>query len=80
MAILRTVLTVLFAIDCIALVVVVLMQEGKQNGLGALAGNSISDTYWGKNKAHSAEGRMKLFTRICAILFVVLALVLNMSF
>ncbi len=80
MVILRTVLTVLFAIDCIALVVVVLMQEGKQNGLGALAGNSISDTYWGKNKSRSSEGRMIIVTRVLAILFVVLALVLNMSF
>ncbi|MDO4617363.1 MAG: preprotein translocase subunit SecG [Lachnospiraceae bacterium] len=80
MAILRTVITVLFAIDCIALVVIVLMQEGKQNGLGALAGNAVSDTYWGKNKARSAEGKMKTVTRICAILFIVLAIVLNMSF
>lgn len=80
MAILRTILTVIFAIDCIALVVVVLMQEGKQNGLGALAGNTISDTYWGKNKARSAEGKMKLFTKVCAILFVILALVLNINF
>ena len=34
MQILRTILTVIFAIDCIALTVVVLMQEGKQQGLG----------------------------------------------
>ena len=30
MQILRTILTVIFAIDCIALTVVVLMQEGKE--------------------------------------------------
>ena len=38
MEILRTILTVIFAIDCIALTVVVLMQEGKSQGLGAIAG------------------------------------------
>ena len=48
MEILRTILTVIYVIDCIALTVVVLMQEGKQQGLGAIAG--ISDTYWGRNK------------------------------
>lgn len=80
MAILRTILTILFAIDCIALVVVVLMQEGKQNGLGALAGSTSSDTYWGKNKARSAEGKMKTFTKVCAFVFVILALVLNINF
>lgn len=41
MQILRTILTVIFAIDCIALTVVVLMQEGKQQGLGgAISGSS----------------------------------------
>ena len=40
--VIRTILTVLFAIDCIALVVVVLMQQGKDQGLGALAGGRLS--------------------------------------
>ena len=51
MEILRTVLTVLFVIDCLGLTAVVLMQEGKGDGLGSLAGNS--ETYWGKNKSRS---------------------------
>ena len=51
MQILRTILTILFVIDCIALTVVVLMQEGKSQGLGAIAG--AADTYWGKNKGRS---------------------------
>ena len=54
MQILRTILTVIFAIDCIALTIVVLMQEGKQQGLGAIAG--AAETYWGKNKGRSMEG------------------------
>ena len=53
MQILRTILTILFVIDCIALTVVVLMQEGKSQGLGAIAG--AADTYWGKNKGRSME-------------------------
>ena len=78
--VIRTSLTVLFAIDCIALVVVVLMQQGKDQGLGALAGGMTSETYWGKNKGRSAEGNLKKATRIMAILFIVLAVVLNMKF
>ncbi len=78
MEILRTILTVIFAIDCIALTVVVLMQEGKQQGLGAIAG--AADTYWGKNKGRSMEGALVKCTRIMAILFFVLAAVLNMNF
>ena len=54
MQILRTILTVIFAIDCIALTVVVLMQEGKQQGLGG-AISGAADSYWGKNKGRSME-------------------------
>ena len=78
MEILRTILTVIFAIDCIALTVVVLMQEGKQQGLGAIAG--AADTYWGKNKGRSMEGTLVKATKIMAVLFFVLAAVLNMNF
>ncbi|MBQ6392997.1 MAG: preprotein translocase subunit SecG, partial [Eubacterium sp.] len=38
MEMIRTVFTVLFIIVCIALIVVVLMQEGKSAGLGSLSG------------------------------------------
>ena len=77
MQILRTILTILFVIDCIALTVVVLMQEGKSQGLGAIAG--AADTYWGKNKGRSMEGMLVKLTRIFVILFIVIAAVLNMS-
>ena len=66
MNILKIILTVIYAIDCIALTVVVLMQEGKQQGLGSIAG--VADTYWGKNKGRSMEG---------GVIFFVLSIVLN---
>ena len=77
MQILRTILTILFVIDCIALTVVVLMQEGKSQGLGAIAG--AADTYWGKNKGRSMEGALVKSTKFLAVLFIVLAAVLNLK-
>ena len=76
MQILRTILTIIFVIDCIALTVVVLMQEGKSNGLGAIAGGN---SFWEQNKSRSAEGKIVLATKILAIAFIVLALVLNLN-
>ena len=76
MQILRTILTVIFAIGCIALTVVVLMQEGKQQGLGAIAG--AAETYWGKNKGRSMEGGLVKATTIMGILFFVISVALNM--
>ena len=77
MEILKTVLLILFAIDCIALTVIVLMQEGKSAGLGTIAG--MADSYWGQNKGRSMEGALVKFTKFLAILFIVLAAVLNLK-
>ena len=70
-------LTILFVIVCIALSVVVLLQEGK-SGLGSLAGGN-SETFWGKNQGRSAEGILAKITKILAIVFILLALLLNMN-
>ena len=77
MGALKIVLTVLFIIVCIALVVLVLMQEGKSAGLGTISG--AAETYWGKNKGRSMEGTLVKITRVLAVLFVVLAVVLNLG-
>ena len=78
MGVLRVILTIIFVIDCIALTAVVLMQEGKSQGLGSIAG--AADTYWGKNKGRSMEGGLVKATTGMAILFSVLAVVLNLNF
>ena len=77
MEILKTVLLILFAIDGIALTVIVLMQEGKSAGLGTIAG--MADSYWGQNKGRSMEGALVKSTKFLAILFIVLAAVLNLK-
>lgn len=77
MGALKIVLTVFFIVVCIALVVLVLMQEGKSAGLGAISG--VTETYWGKNKGRSMEGRLVKFTTILAVLFMGLAVILNLN-
>lgn len=77
MDILKTILTVIFILVSLALTVIILMQEGKTAGLGAVAG--AADTYWGKNKGRSMEGMLVKGTKILVTLFIVLAVVLNMG-
>ena len=48
MGILRTILTIIFVLVCVVSVILVLLQEGKSAGLGAIAG--AAESYWGKNK------------------------------
>lgn len=74
---LRTILTILFILVCLALSTIVLAQEGKSAGLGAISG--AAETYWGKNKGRSMEGKLVLFTRILAVAFMIIAIVLNMK-
>ena len=72
------ILTAVFMIICIVSSVVILLQEGKQAGLtGAISG--AAESYWGKNKGRSMEGKLEKITKICVILFFVLAIVLNMD-
>ena len=77
MAVLRITLTIIFILICLALVVLVLMQEGKSAGLGAISG--AAETYWGKNKGRSMEGTLVKLTKICAVAFILLAVVLNIN-
>ena len=74
---LRIILTIVFVLLCIAMTVIVLMQEGKSAGLGAIAGES--DTYWGRNKGRSMEGRLVTGTKILVALFIIIAAVLNLG-
>ena len=77
MAALKIVIQILFILICIALTALVLMQEGKSAGLGAISG--AAETYWGKNKGRSMEGKLVKITTGLAIGFMVLAIVLNLT-
>lgn len=74
----RIFLTIIFVLVCIALSAIVLAQQGKDAGLGAIGG--IGDTYWSKNKSRSMEGKLVQITRILAVVFILLAVVLNLNF
>ncbi len=78
MSTLAYVFGVLFILVCAALVVLVLAQEGKNQGLGAIQG-TVENTYWGKNKGRSREGVLKKVTVILSVLFIVFSIVLNMG-
>ncbi len=78
MAVLHTILTIVYIFICIALTVVVIMQEGKQAGLsGAISG--AADSYWGKNKGRSMEGTLEKATKYLAIAFILISIILNMN-
>ncbi|MBR6940836.1 MAG: preprotein translocase subunit SecG [Clostridia bacterium] len=58
----------------IALIIIVLMQEGRSDGLsGAIAGGA--ETFFGKNKGRTMEHKLVTITKILAVIFFVLSLI-----
>ena len=74
---LRIVINIIFILVCVALTVLVLMQEGKSAGLCSISG--AAETYWGRNKGRSMEGMLVKITKILAVFFMLLAVVLNLN-
>ena len=73
----RIALSILLLLVCLFLIGVVIFQEGNSQGLGAVGG--MAESYWGKNKGRSMEGRMVKITRVLVILFMLLAVALNLN-
>ena len=74
----RTALTVIFIIVCLALIVVVLMQEGKDAGFGTFSGQV--DSYVNKNRGRTREGQLERITVILGVLFFALAIALCLKY
>ncbi len=68
-------LIVLEVLVSLALIVIVLLQSGKEAGMGALSGNS--ETYLGKGKAESLDKKLASATKWVALAWVLLTLVLS---
>ena len=75
MAALLVIIQIFLIISALVLIVSVLMQQGNTAGLGAIGGGA--ETFLGKNKAKSYEGRLELATKVSAAVFVVLAILMT---
>lgn len=77
MGVVKTILIVLEAIASLAMIVVVLLQSGKEAGLsGALSGSS--DSYLSKNKNGSLDHMLASSTKWIAIAWILLTLLLSL--
>lgn len=77
--VIKLVASIVLVIVCIILVITVLLQEGKQAGLTSSITGS-GETYWSKNKGRSKEGTIEKVTKYLTILFILLAIFLNIGF
>lgn len=74
---LRIVITIVFILVSVAIAAIILMQEGKSAGLGVISG--AAESYWGKNKGRSMEGKLETITKWLVVAFFIIAVVLNLN-
>ena len=72
----QMIFNVLMVLASIVLIVSVLMQKGDEGGMGAIMGGSGAESFLGRNKAKTMQGRLALLTKVSAGAFVLLALVM----
>ena len=77
----KTALTIVYLLICVAIVILVMIQDTKSEGLGAaLAGGTAGkSSYWSKNKGRSKEGMLNKLTILLAFLFIALSIVLSLK-
>lgn len=77
MSAIQYVLAIAVILVSIAIILLVLMQESKSEGLsGAIAGGA--ESFFGKNKGRTMEAKLVKFTKIAGVVFFVLALVASL--
>ena len=74
MSAVEVILNMLMVISALVMIVTVLMQSSDSDGMSALTGGS--ETFFGKNKNNTLEGKLSNATKISAIVFVLLAIVM----
>jgi len=74
----RIFLICLLVVVSITLIVSILLQPSKQNGLaGFVGGSSTTDTFFSKNKTRTFESTMRKLTVVCGVLFAVIIVLIN---
>ena len=69
-------LSIVMIVASLFLIVVVLLQSGAQQGLGAISGGA--ETFFGAGKAMAADKVFARLTSVVGVVFVIAALVLNL--
>ena len=72
---LQMIFGIILLLFSVAIIIIVLLQEGHQQSLGAITGGA--DTFLSKNKARSMDAFLARWTKFIAIGFFVLVLVIN---
>ena len=80
MEIVKYIVLILYAIVCVALIILATMQTKESSGASGTITGSSTNNFYEQNKGRTKEGKLKRWTIIFGILFVVLAIVLGILY
>ena len=69
------ILGIVLILVSIAIIIVIILQEGNQQGIGVVTGGA--DTFFSKNKARSIDAFLSRWTKVFAVIFVLAVIGLN---
>lgn len=78
--IIRNILVVIYAIVCLTLIILATIQTKDANGASGTITGSSTNNFYEQNKGRTKEGKLKRYTIIVSVLFVVLAIALSILF
>ena len=76
MEVVAIIISIIDILICLALIGLVILQEGHSKGLGIIGGGA--ETFLGKSKGRTIDAKLKRFTTVAAIAFAVLTIVLHL--
>lgn len=74
MTVAQWIVGIVLLVSALVMIVTVLLQSSERSGLGAVSG--AAETFFGKNKARGMDAKLALITKICAGVFVAMAIVM----
>ena len=80
MQVVKYILMVLYIIDCLGLIIVTMMQNSDSRGASGTIVGSSSNNFYEKNKGRTREGKLKRWTIILGVAFIVLAVALGIVY
>ncbi len=67
----------LLAVACLVIILVVLIQDSKDQGMSSAITGSTNDSFFGKNGRKTKETKIATFTKISAFIFFAVTLAVN---
>lgn len=80
MQIVKYIIMALYILDCLGLIIVSMMQNSDSRGASGTIVGSSSNNFYEKNKSRTREGRLKKWTIILGVGFVVLGIALGIVY